>query len=284
MKTPQLCFRICKGKNENVDKIFIYDNNDIDGEKFENILYNYIYYNFVEIIDYRGKNKIQIDILNHCYQKNNKNYNWLILYDMDEFIFLNKYKNIKKFLQNKTFNDCQVIFLNEIIHNDNNHIYYKKGMLSKRFKEIQSNPSKLMVKPIIRGKIENLTITNNHVINLNMEGCNGFGQKIRISGIHIKHPDNKNYYFHHYFYKSSEEYLNKLARGSCFWGNLRTINLLWLNKYLMNNKISIEKLNFLEKKTAINLSLNTVTSISFEKVIFSKNKLNIFINFLLINY
>ena len=61
---PKVC--ICTlGKNENlysrefvehykkygVDKIFIYDNNDIDGEKFENFLSDYINKGFVEIIN-----------------------------------------------------------------------------------------------------------------------------------------------------------------------------------------------------------------------------------------
>ena len=264
-------FKVCLctlGKNENkyaleyvrhyrkygVDKIFIYDNNDINGEKFEHILSKYINNNFVEILDYRGRYRIQLEILNHCYRNNYKNYNWLILFDMDEFIYLNGYKDIKKYLKKKIFDDCKVIFLNEVKHTDSNHIYYKKGMLSKRFKNILVNASIIMVKPILKGNIENLVITNNHVINLNMEGCNGYGNKITIEGIHTNNPDNKNFYFDHYFFKSSEEYLNKLARGSCYWGNLRKINFDWLNKYLMNNEISIEKINFFEKKTSINLS------------------------------
>ena len=176
------------GKNENkyalefiehykkygVDKIFIYHNNDINGEKFEDVLNDYIKDGFVEIINYRGKYKIQLNILNHCYYKNYKKYNWLILFDMDEFIFLKNYKNIKYFLNNKKFYDCQVIYLNEVIHLDNNQLYYKNKKLSERFKEIELNSPKIMVKSILRGDIENINITNNHVIdlNLNLKACN----------------------------------------------------------------------------------------------------------------
>ena len=53
-------------------------------------------------------------------------------------------------------------------------------------------------------------------------------------------------------------------------------NFCFFIKLLSNNKSPI----FFN--IAINLSLKTVISISFEKVIFSKNKLNMFINFLLI--
>ena len=88
-----------------------------------------------------------------------------------------------------------------------------------------------------------------------MEGCNAFGEKARIKGIHTNDPDRKYYYFDHYYFKSSEEYLNKLSRGSCYWGNLRAINFMWLNKYFRHNKITLEKLNYFEKKTSVNLTI-----------------------------
>lgn len=242
-------------KRYGVDKIFIYDNNDLNGENFEEVLYDYIKKNFVEIIDYRGKYKIQLDVLNHCYKKNYKNYNWLILFDMDEFLFLNKINNIKKFLKNSCFNNCSVIFLNEVVHTDNNQLYYKKENLAKRFKEVERHSPAPKVKPILKGNIKNIIITNNHVINLGMEGCNGFGEKAKIKGIHTSNPDRKNYYFDHYYFKSSEEYLSKLARGSCYWGNLRKINFEWLQIYFRHNEITSEKLNYFEKKTSINLTI-----------------------------
>ena len=40
-----------------VDKIFLYDNNDKDGEKIEDIIPEYIKNGFVEISDWRGKQK-----------------------------------------------------------------------------------------------------------------------------------------------------------------------------------------------------------------------------------
>ena len=38
-----------------INKIFLYDNNDINGEHFEGILSKYIKLDFVEIVNYRGK-------------------------------------------------------------------------------------------------------------------------------------------------------------------------------------------------------------------------------------
>ena len=63
------------------DKIFIYDNNDIGDERFENVLNKHISSNFVQIINYRGyRGKRQIpqsDAFIDCYEKNKNNYDWL---------------------------------------------------------------------------------------------------------------------------------------------------------------------------------------------------------------
>ena len=90
------------GKNENkyikefithykelgVDKIFLHDNNDIGfkNESFEDVISDYIKDDFVEIINYRGKRAPQFKIYTECYKKNNKFYDWLIFFDIDEFI------------------------------------------------------------------------------------------------------------------------------------------------------------------------------------------------------
>ncbi len=81
-----------------MDKIFIYDNNDLNGESFEDIIRDYIKNKNVEIINYRGKKTMQVNMMRDCYKKNNKKYDWFIMYDMDEFIFLKNYNNIKFYL------------------------------------------------------------------------------------------------------------------------------------------------------------------------------------------
>ena len=41
-------------KKNGIDKIYLYDNNDIDGEKFDDDIGEYVENDFVEIIDWRG--------------------------------------------------------------------------------------------------------------------------------------------------------------------------------------------------------------------------------------
>ena len=120
-------------KKYDIDKIFIYDNNEISGETFDSVLADYIKNKYVEIINYRGKVKIQIPILNDCYKKHSKEYDWFLFYDMDEFIFLKDYTSIKCFLNEERFQTCYIIYLNWVNHLDNNKIYYSNESLFKRF-------------------------------------------------------------------------------------------------------------------------------------------------------
>ena len=79
------------GKNENkyvlefvqhykkygIDKIYLYDNNDNNGEKFDEVLKDYIKNGFVEIINFRGSVAVQLKEYQDCYKNNYKKYDWL---------------------------------------------------------------------------------------------------------------------------------------------------------------------------------------------------------------
>ena len=75
-------------KKIGVDKIYLYDNNNIDGEHFEEVIDKYIKSGFVEIVDFIGGRGIQTKIVNDCYRKTYMNYDWIIFYDIDEYIHL----------------------------------------------------------------------------------------------------------------------------------------------------------------------------------------------------
>ena len=58
------------------------------GENFEEIIGDYIIQGFVEIKNWRGIEKAQFKIMNDCYRNNYDIFDWLIFYDIDEFIYL----------------------------------------------------------------------------------------------------------------------------------------------------------------------------------------------------
>ena len=140
--------------------IFLYDNNDINEEKFEEVLKKDIKKGFVSIINYRGYrgllNHPQFDAYYDCYEKNNKKYQWLSFFDFDEFLELipNNLK-INKFLNNKRYNKCENIKINWLIYTDNNLIYYENKPIKERFTLPLNNArDNIHIKSIVRGNLK----------------------------------------------------------------------------------------------------------------------------------
>ena len=239
-----------------VDKIFIYDNNDLNGERFENVINDYIEDDIVEVINYRGLIKPQLKAYQQCLNFNYNKYNWLIFYDMDEFIFLKNFSNIKSYLSQEQFNKCDSVQLIMVFHNDNDLLYYDNRTLFERFNNTMKNNKVAAFKTILKGNIKT-KISCVHNINYKLKSCNGFGEfnnKEKFS-IFSKKPDNIFYYIDHFCFKSTEEFINKLNRGSAFYGKANNIKLKKIGWYFGVNKITSNKIDYLEKKTNVNLTM-----------------------------
>lgn len=247
-------------KNYGVDQIFLYDNNDQEGERFENIINDYINNGFVKIYNWRGKKRQQLNVFNHCYINNYKKFDWFIFYDIDEYLNLKHYSNIKDFLNEKKFVNCQVIFLNWIIHTDNDLILYENKSLYERFPIIEPNSRKHRksnfspVKSILRGHIPNITINCLHKINSKLKSCNGFGLKPKLKNIYYMEPDFDSFYIDHFYFKSLEEFIEKLNRGSAKYDNDLHIKKFKIYRYFIMNKITLNKIKYIENKTGIKLT------------------------------
>ena len=242
-----------------VDKIFLYDNNDIEGEKFDEILSDYIEKDFVEVRDWRGKAKALMQMMNDCYQTNYQIYDWLIFYELDEYIHLSNYTNVKPFLNLPRFKHCEVIYLNLICHTDNNLIYYDNRSLAERFPrtvpKYKKGGYRLEIKSILRGHIPNIEITNNHLLSTDLHNCNGYGNKNRYYyKTYSNQNDYKNYYIDHYYSKSTEEFIEKLNKGDVYLDTLKYV-MQRVDKYFTQSEITKEKIDFIENKTGLNLSL-----------------------------
>ena len=237
-----------------VDKIFLYDNNDIDGEYFDNKISYYINNKFVEVLNYRGQKKKQYIIYQKCYENNFKIFDWLIFYDIDEFINLKNYTNIKRFLINKKFDKCQSIYLNWVLHTDNGLLYYDNRTLHKRFTEIKTYNNYCLGKTIIRGNIRKIKINSCHLLDKNIIRCNGFGNIFKSLGIFCIIPDYNNYYIDHYQFKSTEELINKLNKGDCLLGDNNEYKYQKIFTYFYFNEITLDKINLIENRTGLNIS------------------------------
>lgn len=103
-------------KNLGYNHIFIYDNNYLNEtkEKFIDILEEDVKNGFVSIINFfnfRGKhNNPQYEAYNDCYKNNNRKYDWLSFFDLDEYLEIKeKNQTIQEFLSNKRYKNCQSI-------------------------------------------------------------------------------------------------------------------------------------------------------------------------------
>ena len=184
-------------KNYGIDKIYLNDNNDVDGEHFEDKIQDFIDNGFVDIINWRGVTggMTYYKIMDSCYQMHYNEYDWLIFYEIDEFLYLKDNNNIKSYLNRKVFNHCDAIRLNWVHMSDNNKLLYENKPLSQRFTKVGNNidKSKLNwlcnVKTIIRGHLKNITIDHNHLLSKKLKGCNGFGKPNNLSNFLSLNPD-----------------------------------------------------------------------------------------------
>ena len=238
-----------------VNKIFLYDNNNENGEKFNDLVKEYIDNNTVEIIDWRGKNNENEIMMNDCYKNNYNKYDWLIFYSLDEYIHIKDNNDIKSFLSEQKFDNCECIYLNWLFHTDNNILNYDNNTLQSRFplSETQSpnNGShiKHFVKPIIKGHGVLFDITNLYKLSDILKGCDGNGKKVIFNGNEIKENDFENNYIDYYWCKSTEEFIKQL-------NDIKNEQLKneSIYQYFSLNEINEEKINYIENQTKINLS------------------------------
>ena len=241
-------------KKYNIDKIFIYDNNDIKGENFQDSINDYISSGFVEVTNIRGKISQQLNIYQKCLDNNRNKFDWLIFYDIDEFIYLKRPKNIKFYLGKTVFNKCQAIQLNMFFHTDNNQLYYKNKTLAERFTE-KKKTTKGVLKSILKGGIK-IKISCPHILNSDLISCDGFGNynKNYKDGITSIKPDFYYYYIDHYSFKSTEEFIKKIMRGSAIRGFETEMKYTKISWYFSTNTITKKKIKLIEKYTNLNLS------------------------------
>ena len=242
-----------------VDKIFIYDNNKKNGEKFDNILKDYIKKDFVTIKDWRGKKRELLNMMDNCYKENNKNFDWLIFYSIDEYIHLKNTANIKVFLTEGKFDKCNKIYLNWIYHTDNNLYRYNNAPLQKRFPQVENKPKNKAylphnyVKSIIRGNLKDIKIDNMYKLDKTVNGCNGYGENVKLKDFYMEKQDFINYYIDKYFSKSVDEFIEKLNSDDMLMEDDKSTKINTFDNYFGFNEMTIEKIKYIQKRTKLNL-------------------------------
>jgi hypothetical protein len=207
--------------NIGIDKIFLYDNNDIDGENYYSLLHDEIKKGYVEIIDVRGQKKIQLSVYKESYRKYNNDNGWMLFLDVDEFFILNEYKDIHDLLSQSYFNDYNQILFNWLTMGDSDRINYENIPLLERFTTPVNNGTEPAgcslnrhVKCALRLNPEiDITFTTPHCAINVAPSCDPKGNHIITSCFNYE-PDYSIAYVKHFHYKTIEEFLrNKMRKG-----------------------------------------------------------------------
>jgi hypothetical protein len=249
-----------------IDKIFIYDNNDLNSEKISDMI-DFQYREYVKIYETK-KLKIfnQPKAFTHCYNKYKSKFDWILMIDMDEYLYI-KRERLKNYLLK--IKKCDFIKFQWVIPTDNNHLYYENKSLFERFKGPYINS--IFIKSIIRGNISRLKywIHSPYISPFKNISCNNIGKLISNNILNfekIEKNDIKKAFIIHFVYKSTEEYIKKIKRGYSNWFIKRGYTN-WFGKrissflkakikdYLRDNKITKKKLEYLEKELNVNLSV-----------------------------
>ena len=242
-----------------ITKIFLYDNNDLNGEHFEDILSKYIKFNFIEIVNYRGKYKPQSEAYNHCYFNNNNNYNWIAFYDADEYLYINNFTNINKFLSLSRFKNCSSILINWKYYGDNDNIYYEPKPLQQRFTNPfyfnnYNNKNKYFYAAGKTFAKAGLNLSWAHLPHYlkNKPICRPNGEVLEK---YFSPPQYSYAYIKHYATKSTEEFIDRTIRGAVLTKDTSKKFILdrIKNYYFLFNKFNNEKKNLFEKKLNISL-------------------------------
>ncbi len=214
-------------KSLEVNNIILIDNNNEDGERFEEVIYDYIQSGFVIVENYRNCSICQMKSYEECYYKYKKHYEWLMFFDVDEYLILPNYKNIHEFLEDEKFKNFNIIHINWIFYDDNNLIFYDNRPLQQRFIRprhlIDKNFTNNHIKSIIRSKFNRLIFTNSHTpktrFNRLLKVCDVMGNNVNNTYFLDENPAELYNltvpYLKHFGCRTVEEYFKyKMNRGN----------------------------------------------------------------------
>ena len=259
-----ICFCIM-GKKENLyareiiehhkklgfDKFIIVDNNDLNSQKFSDVLQDYIDSGLVEIVDKIGKIINQGETYHFLYEKYNHKCQWLNFFDFDEFLVLHpqngKNITIQEFLNHERYKKCDAVLVNWLMYSDNELLHYDNRTLFERFTQPEDNDQNKFVKSIVRGNLKEYLFgykKSGHFPSLNIKLCDSSGNTNPNYRDVVIPPKYKYAQITHFSTKSTEEYVNKIKRG--YPGGRFPEPSGNVDLYFFHNKFTKKKLKIFE--------------------------------------
>lgn len=245
-------------KSLHFDRIIIYDNNEPEGERFEEVIGDYIQSGFVELVDFRGKMAPQMKAYQDAYDRYNKDYDWIAFFDCDEFLtFVDGTDNIHSFLSRELFIPFQVVHFNWMVYGDNEMLdndgrnvidRFRNPILPYDFKtQYTSFPENNHVKSIVRGGLCDIKWKNGSHTPLSCycKCCNPIGVPVKSCG--LQEIEYSKAYIRHYSTKTIGEWVkNKMKKGDVFYCGNKAEQMVSIEYFFRYNKRTADKIHYAE--------------------------------------
>ena len=233
--------------NLGFDRIIICDNNDEDGERVFDVIKN----RNVTIRGYIGKTITQSEVYKEIYKEFRGFYDWILFIDIDEFLVLNGFSNVKDYLSLGIFKDFDVIRICWDMYTDSNMLdvvdgdysvmsRFKERVNTKEHKGIYNQPyTKCFVKTSLYS--DTMKIINHNVLNIKHKECDCNGD------VSCGYQSLKDYVYgmariNHYMTKTIGEFLRqKFFRGGINHNPHRYQNM---DYFFFINEYTDEKMDY----------------------------------------
>ena len=292
MKTAICCIAKCENNylREWVDyhlalgfsHIFIYDNNDVEGERIEPLFEGN---KQVTILNCRGEKAFQNKAYTSFYKQYGSQYDWIAFIDVDEFITFSKesgLKTIDEFLV-RFDGKVEIVHLNWMCFGDNGIVDLDHYSVLDRFtvpldfdKKIQYDfPENNHVKSIIRGGLDigNTMITVHTPKDYPYYVVDAMGN--RCDNDYFKSYDFSTAYIRHYVTKTIVEWIVKKSKGRT--SVLSSSNYYSFDRFFLYNEPTEEKEKiialYLVLKDAIYQSIGTDVAILAGRLDYTERQL-----------
>ena len=208
--------------NFGIEKFYLGDDDPEDIENFSDVIGDYIEKGIVDVEYIYYRNYSLAEYFEMAFRSVRTRCKWFLFYDIDEYLeFKDKNMTLKSYLDMPIFDNCDVVKIHWMEHNDNNLLYYDNRPLKERLNNsLPNNHFARFHKSILRGKdyggivFSPETMVHSPNQSLITKQCDAVGNIEILSPGSLGSPIFKYGFIRHYSYKTSEEFAIKMMRGS----------------------------------------------------------------------
>ena len=246
--------------NLGFDHIIIGDNNNDHTENLYDILHDYIIEGKLTLINLQGTGVNQVIFYENTYKNLLGNFDWVLFYDIDEFLILNTCKNVHEYLSRKCFDNFDVIKVNWKVMSNNGYAIYIDKPVLERFTKPGNNfliADNIYVNNTVKSfyrtsknLIPHVHCTEKHYDNIRYCDCSG-NEIIDKSSFpnwsqYLEYTNFSEAYIKHFVTKSLEEYIKyKIKRGWSCWSTPER------KEYVLKNCLNLEQFEKMNGKSKL---------------------------------